>query len=204
MYHSSVTHWQILLSLTFALAFMGCDAPSSTNDRPSTDVNSTATAPETTAPSQVEGRQAVCELEAVGDSGVSGTIHFADQGGKVHIHGKITGLTPGKHGFHVHEKGDLSDKETGKSAGDHFNPAGHPHGRPGDSQRHVGDLGNIEANEDGTAEIHIEDAIVELDGEHSIVGRSLVVHAGEDQFTQPSGDAGGRVAFGVIEITNAE
>ncbi|WP_417388571.1 superoxide dismutase family protein [Gimesia sp.] len=142
--------------------------------------------------------KAVCKLQPIGDSQVSGTIHFTKEGNQIHVQGEITGLKPGKHGFHVHEKGDLSDKETGKSAGGHFNPAEKPHGKPGDSQRHVGDLGNIEANADGIAKVEIVDEVIQLNGKNSIIGRSIVVHAGEDQFTQPSGDAGDRVAFGDI------
>ena len=142
--------------------------------------------------------KAVCKLQPIGDSQVSGIIHFTREGNKIHVEGEITGLKPGKHGFHVHEKGDLSDKETGKSAGGHFNPTDKPHGKPTDSERHVGDLGNIEANADGLAKVDIVDEVIQLNGENSIIGRSIVVHAGEDQFTQPSGDAGDRVAFGDI------
>lgn len=142
--------------------------------------------------------KAVCKLVPIGDSEVAGMIHFTKEGNQIHVEGEITGLKPGKHGFHVHEKGDLSDKETGKSAGGHFNPTDKPHGRPTDSERHVGDLGNIEANADGVAKVDIVDEVIQLNGENSIIGRSIVVHAGEDQFTQPSGDAGDRVAFGDI------
>lgn len=143
--------------------------------------------------------KAVCELIPIGDSGVSGTIHFTKEGDQIQVKGEITGLKPGKHGFHVHEKGDLSDKENGKSAGGHFNPTDQPHGRPSDSKRHVGDLGNIEANQDGKAQVDIVDDVIQLNGKNSIIGRAIVVHAGEDQFTQPTGDAGARVAFGKIE-----
>lgn len=140
-----------------------------------------------------------CTLEPIGGSGVEGSLNFRQEGETVTITGTITGLEPGKHGFHVHESGDLSDKQAGKSAGGHFNPTDKPHGKPSDEERHVGDLGNIEANEEGVAEVDIEDTVVSLEGPNSIVGKAMVVHAGEDQFTQPTGDAGDRVAFGVIE-----
>jgi len=143
--------------------------------------------------------QAKCELVAIGDSQVKGAITFHQEDGVVTIRGEVTGLTPGKHGFHVNEKGDLSDQESGKSAGERFNPTDQAHGKMADKKRHVGDLGNIEANEDGTATIEIEDSVISLVGEHSIIGRALVIHADADKFTQPSGDAGGRVAFGKIE-----
>ncbi|MFG0288827.1 MAG: superoxide dismutase family protein [Rhodopirellula sp. JB044] len=138
-------------------------------------------------------------LVAIGDNDVEGTIEFVQRGDTVKVTGEVRGLSPGKHGFHVHEKGDLSDTETGKSAGGHFNPTHQEHGKPGEEKRHVGDLGNIEANEDGVAKIDITDEVISLDGPNSIIGRSVMIHEGEDQFTQPTGDAGGRVAFGKIE-----
>ncbi|KAA5543270.1 superoxide dismutase family protein [Roseiconus nitratireducens] len=146
-----------------------------------------------------ESMVAVANLEPIGDSGVKGTVTFTAVDGGVKVTGEVTGLEPGKHGFHVHEKGDLSDKETGKSAGGHFNPTDQPHGKPSDEKRHVGDLGNIEANEDGVATIEMTDEVISLSGDDAIVGKSLMIHAGEDKFTQPTGDAGARVAFGVIE-----
>ncbi|MEP3831079.1 superoxide dismutase family protein, partial [Rhodopirellula bahusiensis] len=142
---------------------------------------------------------AVCRLEEIGSSGVTGTIRFTQDGDSVTVEGEVSGLEPGKHGFHVHQEGDLSDKETGKSAGGHFNPTRQEHGRPGERQRHIGDLGNIQVNDDGVAEVNMTDDVISLSGEHSIVGKALVIHAKEDKFTQPSGDAGDRVAFGLIE-----
>lgn len=149
---------------------------------------------------------AICVLRAVGKSEVSGTIRFDRQGEKLHITGTVKGLSPGKHGFHVHEFGDLSDSETGKSAGGHFNPTGAPHGhqKSDNKERHAGDFGNIEAGADGVAKIDFSDSVASLHGDHSIVGRGVVVHADEDKFTQPTGDAGGRVAFGVIGVANPE
>jgi len=145
--------------------------------------------------------KAVCVLVPVGNSGVQGTVRFERlREGKVHVTGEIRGLTAGQHGFHVHEFGDLSDREQGKSAGDHFAGGTEHHGAPEDDQRHAGDLGNIQAGDDGVAKIDKTDAVIALAGPHSVLGRALVVHANPDKFTQPSGDAGGRVAFGVIGI----
>ena len=135
-------------------------------------------------------KHAVCVLMPVGDDGVSGTIEFRQDGNKVHVTGLIKGLKPGKHGFHVHEFGDMTDQRTGKSAGRHFNPTNQPHGRPTDKARHVGDLGNVVAGDNGVAKIDITDTVIKLNGPHSIIGRGLVVHVGEDKFTQPTGDAG--------------
>lgn len=184
--------------LASALALVGCEGqPTTMSD---TENGST---PPATSSSDTDGSQmlmATTNLEAIGNSGVAGTIQFEQDGETVTVTGEVTGLKPGMHGFHVHENGDLSDKETGKSAGGHFNPTDKSHGKPSDDERHVGDLGNIEANEEGVATVDITDDVISLDGENSIAGKALVIHAGEDQFTQPTGDAGDRVAFGLIEV----
>ncbi|MEZ6148215.1 MAG: superoxide dismutase family protein [Planctomycetaceae bacterium] len=131
------------------------------------------------------------------DSDVKGLLHLKKKDGYVHVTGEIMGLEPGQHGFHIHEYGDLSDRQ-GKSAGGHFNPDGHPHGGPDDEQRHVGDLGNITANEDGVARVDVKAEGLKL---HFVIGRSFVVHAKADDLkSQPSGDAGPRKAVGVIGI----
>jgi Cu-Zn family superoxide dismutase len=145
-------------------------------------------------------KEAVCVLSPFGGSGVSGVLHFRKVGDKVRVTGEIHGLTPGKHGFHVHELGDVSDMQTGKSTGGHYNPTNMPHGRMTDAKRHVGDLGNVTANANGVAVVDKTDGVIALCGCHSIIGRAIIVHAGEDHFTQPTGDAGGRVAGGVIGI----
>uniref|UniRef100_A0A2C9KPW1 Superoxide dismutase [Cu-Zn] n=1 Tax=Biomphalaria glabrata TaxID=6526 RepID=A0A2C9KPW1_BIOGL len=116
------------------------------------------------------------------------------------------GLTPGLHGFHVHQYGDSTNGCT--SAGPHFNPFGKTHGGPTDEVRHVGDLGNLTAGSDGVAHFEIKDHLVKIHGEHTVVGRSLVVHAGIDDLGKgvgeqkeeslKTGNAGARVACGVI------
>lgn len=154
------------------------------------------------SPARVDSARAV--LVSVGDSGVTGDVRFERVDEGVRVTGRIEGLEPGKHGFHVHRYGDLSDSTRGESAGGHFAPEGTRHGRPSDQERHAGDLGNLVANENGVATIDEVDGVIELSGEHSIIGRALVVHAKEDTFGQPSGDAGDRVAFGVIGIASTE
>ena len=147
--------------------------------------------------------KAVCVLLPTKDSKVRGKIMFEEKDGKVHITGRVTGLEPNsKHGFHIHEFGDISDRKEGKSAGGHFAPGGHMHGKPSDEagSRHVGDLGNIEADAEGVAKIDMTDDVIDLHGKDSILGRGVVVHVGEDKFTQPTGDAGGRAAVGVIGV----
>jgi Cu-Zn family superoxide dismutase len=130
---------------------------------------------------------------------VKGTVTFISEEGGVRVVADLTGLAPGEHGFHVHENGDCSAPD-GTSAGGHFNPAHVPHGGPDSPQHHTGDLGNISAGQDGTAHMDQVFKFLALSGSESIVGRGLIVHAGADDLkTQPTGNAGGREACGVIE-----
>jgi len=139
-----------------------------------------------------------CDLQPTAGNTVSGWISFAPMADHVHVTAEVKGLAPGKHGFHVHEKGDCSSGD-GKSAGGHFNPAGAPHAGPDAEKRHAGDLGNLEADGAGIAKHDRMDRVLRLSGEDSILGRAVIVHAGEDDFTtQPTGAAGARVACGVI------
>ena len=147
--------------------------------------------------------RAVAVLQSASGSEVKGTLTFAAGGDAVTVSGRITGLAPGSHGFHVHEFGDCSAADAA-SAGGHFNPAGHQHAGPKDAQRHVGDLGNIEAGPDGAATVDLKDTKIALTGAQSIVGRAVIVHAKADDLkTQPTGDAGGRQACGVVGIAKA-
>jgi Cu-Zn family superoxide dismutase len=147
-------------------------------------------------------QKAIAVLHPTEGSKVTGAVFFAQKNGYLEITGEVTGLTPGLHGFHIHEYGDFSTKD-GKSAGDHFNPTNMPHGGPEDALRHVGDLGNLKADANGKATVKILDKVIKLTGPHSIIGRGLVVHAKADDLkTQPTGDAGDRVAVGVIGIAN--
>ena len=147
---------------------------------------------------------AVAVLQPTKGSQVKGTITFTKTQEGVRVQGEVTGLTPGKHGFHVHEYGDLTSPD-GKSAGDHFNPAGHPHAAPGAGPHHAGDLGNIVAGENGTAKVDMLAKELAFEGAASILGRGLVVHAKADDLkSQPSGDAGDRVAVGVIGVAKSK
>ncbi len=143
--------------------------------------------------------KAVCVLHHTEGHKAHGTIWFIQKGNEVEVSGEITGLQPGPHAFHVHEFGDCSAPDAA-SAGSHFNPEGMPHGRPNSKKRHVGDLGNIQADGTGKATVNIRDMGIKLTGPHGIIGRSLIVHAKVDDFSQPVGNAGGRVACGVIGI----
>lgn len=130
--------------------------------------------------------------------GISGKVSFAETGAGVKVSGVIDGLSPGSHGFHIHEKGDCSAEDF-SSAGAHFNPTGSKHGNPSHGPHHAGDLGNILAPEKGSAR-HSITVPLGLEGPDSIVGRSVVVHEKADDLkTDPSGNSGARIACGVIE-----
>jgi superoxide dismutase, Cu-Zn family len=144
--------------------------------------------------------KAVAVLAPAKDGKAAGTLTFTKADGGVRISGRITGLNAGMHGFHVHEFGDCSAADFA-SAGGHFNPTSQPHAGPKDEHRHVGDLGNVEAAADGSVAVDYTDPGLRFEGDKSILGRAVVVHANADDLkTQPSGNAGGRVACGVIGV----
>jgi len=144
--------------------------------------------------------RAVAVLHAAPAGKVEGTVWFEPATGGVKVKARVSGLAPGTHGFHVHEFGDCSAADF-TSAGGHFNPMSKAHGAPKDAARHVGDLGNIEAGADGVATLDWTDSHLAFDGRHGVVGRAVVVHAKADDLkTQPTGDAGGRLACGVIGV----
>lgn len=141
--------------------------------------------------------KAIAVITPFEKSVVKGWVRFLQKGDDVEISGEITGLKPGKHGFHIHELGDISGKD-GLSTGGHFNPLKKDHGAPTAKDRHVGDLGNIEADENGKAVIKMTDKVIRLSGPLSIVGRAVIIHADPDDYGQPVGHAGARVAGGVV------
>lgn len=147
-------------------------------------------------------KSAVAVIHGFGDSPAKGVIHFTATGEGVEIVGEISGLKPGKHGFHIHEFGDCSSADP-KCHGGHFNPDKKKHGGPTDLERHVGDLGNITADGRGKARINMTDRLISLSGPRSIIGRAVIIHAKADDLkSQPSGDAGDRIAGGVVGIAN--
>lgn len=134
------------------------------------------------------------------DNKVSGLVTFTKVPNGIKIVADIEGLKPGKHGFHVHEHGDCSGND-GMKAGGHFNPTHSKHGGPDSAERHVGDFGNLEADAKGYAHYERVDNLISLEGENSIVGRSIMIHADPDDFvTQPTGNSGPRIACGKIEL----
>ena len=148
-----------------------------------------------------KGNKATATLESRSESTVTGTVTFHQDHGKVHMQVVVQGLTPGNHAIHLHEKGDCSAPDAA-SAGGHWNPSSENHGKWGHAPFHHGDIGNLVADEKGKAELHFESGLWTIgDGKPSdVIGHSVIVHAKEDDFTtQPTGNAGGRVACGVIQ-----
>lgn len=128
---------------------------------------------------------------------VHGEVTFTPVQGGIRIVADIEGLPPGAHGFHIHEKADCTGDATG--AGGHFNPANEIHGAPESNHRHAGDLGNLIADDNGHAHYERVDAVITLDGPHSIIGKGLIIHEKQDDYvTQPTGNAGARIGCGVI------
>lgn len=152
-------------------------------------------------------KKAVAVLK--GNSAVEGVATLTQEDdGPTTVSVRITGLTPGLHGFHLHEYGDTTNGCI--STGPHFNPNKLTHGAPEDEVRHAGDLGNIVANADGVAEVSIVDNQIPLAGPNSVIGRALVVHELEDdlgkgghELSLTTGNAGGRLACGVLGLTPA-
>jgi|LNFM01.2.fsa_nt_gb Cu-Zn family superoxide dismutase len=177
----------------FALAVL---ALSCTKSATTTTPSDGPQAPEGTHENPAKGARA--ELQSPG--GIVGTLVFRETSEGLAVDGSITGLTPGAHGFHVHDVGECA-APTFESAGPHFDPTKAPHAGPTAASHHLGDLGNIDADEAGRAEVHAVASELSLDAaaSGSILGRSIVVHAkADDMQTQPSGDSGDRIACGVI------
>lgn len=158
---------------------------------------------------QQTGKEAIAILSPVKDSGVKGVVLFKELTDGVLIMADVSGLKPGEHGFHIHEFGDCSAPDAA-SAGGHFNPKHVNHGAPVDLPRHVGDLGNITADEQGNAHYQAVNHLMRMSGPESIIGHSVIVHESRDDYvSQPTGNAGARFACGVIvekveEDTNSQ
>ena len=192
-----------LNAVLFAVAAVGLSACSST---PSTDTApSASTATTTTGTAAVStAKAAVVNLASASGSLVSGRLSVVPMKDGVHLTGEVGGLSPGStHAIHIHEKGDCSAADA-SSAGGHFNPAGAPHGKVGSGAHHGGDMDNIVANAEGVAKVDVHASGVTLGGGavNDVAGKAVIVHAAADDYrTQPTGNAGGRVACGVITVT---
>jgi Cu-Zn family superoxide dismutase len=154
------------------------------------------------SPVIVDATELVAVLSPTEGNQTTGVVTFKPvEKGRVEIEAKLTGLPPNsKHAIHIHQYGDLTSKD-GKSAGDHYNPMHHPHALPDKENRHAGDFGNLESDENGNANFKLTVDNISLAGRLSpIIGRGVVVHAKLDDGSQPSGNAGDRIAVGVIGV----
>lgn len=148
------------------------------------------------------GTRAVAVLSPTQGNSVSGTVTFVKVQTGVKIVADVSGLTPGQHGFHVHEFGDCSAPD-GASAGGHFNPSRMQHAGPDTGFRHAGDFGNLVVDASGKAHYERVDTMILLNGPNSIIGHAVIIHEKADDLkTQPTGNAGGRVACGVIGVAS--
>ena len=176
-----------IVPLFAALLLAGCASPPAADSAPATSTFTSAKV----------------VLAPASGSLVSGTLSLMPMGGGVHVTGEIGGLAPNSsHGFHIHEKGDCSAADA-TTAGGHFNPGAQAHGRAGQGAHHAGDSDNIVADAEGVARIDAHVSGVTLGGgtANDIAGRAVIVHAAADDYTtQPTGNAGARVACGVIKV----
>jgi Cu-Zn family superoxide dismutase len=147
-------------------------------------------------------RTVAANLAPTAGNRAAGTVTFTPMGDRVRVVAKVTGLTQGMHGFHIHEKGDCSAADA-MSAGGHFNPTNKPHGNPAAGDHHGGDMPMLDADAGGTAALDVTLDTITLDtGANGVVGRAVIVHKDPDDYkTQPTGNSGARVACGVIAAT---
>lgn len=197
---------RIISALTLSLSITACggETPKPEAPTPAPVAEEPAAKPEPSPEPEVKKEPAAepveVTLEAKSGSKLVGkaTLEETAEGVKVSL--TVSGIKPGSHGAHVHEKGDCSSKD-GKSAGDHFNPAGHKHGMPPGAERHLGDLGNLEiaASGEGKHEITIAGANLKAGDPNSFLDRAIIIHEKKDDGGQPTGNAGGRIGCGVIK-----
>jgi len=187
----------VLLGAAVALLGAGCNG----NQPQQSGTNSVIRAADVGA----DTKEAVAVVHGTqGNEKVMGIVKFMDTGNGVKVTADIDGLAPdSEHGFHIHQFGDCTDPK-GMSAGGHYNPEGHQHGKPGEAMSHVGDMGNIKADDKGHAHVEVTLPAASISGKNAILGRGVIVHANADKFTQPVGDAGGRIGCGVIGIAQVK
>lgn len=195
----------IILCIAVLLTFSCQNSGQRDNDRTGNDTSSMV--PGTTIEPQTQSadtRAINVTMEPTSGSNLSGNITFTESNGEVTMKATIRGLQNGQdHAIHIHEKGDCS-AEDGSSAGGHWNPTNERHGKWGDAEGyHAGDIGNLEADENGVAELEFSTdqwCIGCNDMTKDIVGKAIIVHEDPDDFeTQPTGNAGGRIGCGVIK-----
>jgi Cu-Zn family superoxide dismutase len=188
----AINTWSWVLVL--AVVIVGCS-------RQAEDPGDQTATPATGEPKEAsQPRTASAVLEAKSDSSLTGTAVFTEKEGFITLTVELQNTAPGVHALHIHEVGDCSAAD-GTSAGGHWNPTAEDHGKWGTPPHHLGDLGNLTVSEDGTGLLELVSMGWSMGtGEaNDIVGKAVVVHAGQDDFTsQPTGAAGGRIGCGVI------
>ena len=183
------------IATLLCVALVGCKEKAKENDAVMEDIVVTDTISKTTTATAI--------ITAKSNSAVSGTVTFTENEGMVSMVATLSGLTPGMHAIHIHEKGDCSAAD-GTSAGGHWNPTMEDHGAWGHDGFHKGDIGNLDADENGIATISKETDLWCIgceDETKNIVGKAIIVHQDvDDMKTQPTGNAGGRVGCGEIVV----
>ncbi len=145
-------------------------------------------------------------IEPANESGATGMATFIQEDNQITLYVEIYNASPGLHGIHIHEFGDCSAPD-GSSAGGHWNPTGVAHGKWGEGEFHLGDIGNINVGDDGTGSIELTTDLWEMGtgSDFDIIGRSIIIHADADDFTsQPSGNAGARIGCGTIIMSTEQ
>jgi Cu-Zn family superoxide dismutase len=186
----------VLAAAAAALSLMACAGPHAGHEAPAGAAGSGMG-----MRAMGDGPMAMARLEATRGNTASGMAMFHQRGDRVMLHVRVQGLKPGQeHGFHIHDKGDCSSGD-GMSTGGHFNPGGKPHGKHDAAERHAGDLPSLKADAAGRVDVQLQLTGLAIgSGPADIVGRGLIVHADPDDYrTQPTGNAGARIACGVIE-----
>lgn len=176
--------------------FASCSAPTS---------NSPNATPQFEAAAQVEPLTvALAILTPTEGNQVTGSVKFTQSERSIKVTANLTGLQPNTvHAWHIHEFGDASSLD-GKAMGGHYNPEEMPHGLPNNPERHAGDLGNLKADSRGDVMKEITVDNITINGtKNPILGRGLIIHAETDDGGQPTGNAGGRIAQGVIGVPKA-
>lgn len=193
-----------LLVSALASALLTLGGCASTADSPSSDASTAtpaATAGPSATPAAASVASATANMSAASGSLVSGKLTLRPVANGVQVSGQIGGMTANRpQAFHIHEKGDCSAADA-SSAGGHFNPTAQPHGRASHGAHHLGDNDNLVSNGEGVVTVNTVFQGVTLGGggANDVVGKAIVVHAAADDYTsQPAGNAGARVACGVI------
>ncbi len=196
-----------LLGCVLVIAGVGVGGCKKESDEPLVQESETANAaptPAMEATPMMTTQVAAAQLS--GPGGVGGVVSFTQEAGDVHVVAKVQGAKPGSHGIHLHA-GGVCEPPDFKSAGDHFNPTGAPHGGPDAAQHHAGDFGNIEVGTDGNGQLDLTTTMLSVGdgGPGDVVGKAVILHGGQDDLTsQPSGNAGPRVACGVVQLAPGE